>query len=484
MNVKGSQLPSADEIMALLPREKATPEQIADVPAPHRLFTVSTACGTITGIRQDGWVEFRGVPYATAQRFEQAVPVAAWEGVYDATRWGDRCCQYNGFFPTLTNPVSKFYAAEAIAHRPAGYREDALELNIWAPEQAEGCPVLFYIHGGSFQTGSNTDVTTDGAVYARCGIVTVSINYRLSVFATANDGGKYRGNLAVTDQIAALRWVYSHIADFGGDPKRITLMGESAGAVSVQNLLVSPLVDRGMVHGAIMLSGGGHLFYNPTTEDVNRTCWKEFLDHMGVPFIEQLKEIPAKELYTQWMKSVGTRPGSNLPCINELSLTDNVATHVERKTVQDVPVIIDVLSEDCFPLTLYQAARSYGEGRARTGGEPVYLSFFDRCQPGDTTFGAFHAADLYYVFGSLHRGVRPYDDTDYRISAQMISYFAHFIHTGNPNRGELPPWDPCSAGEQPFLHIGDAEPSMVFPDEEIFRYNSEHKPAFPYVKDT
>lgn len=484
MNRMKHTLIPGDKITLDLPREKATPAQIADLPSADQLFTITTVCGEIRGIRQNGWVEFRGVPYATAERFEQAVPVTSWEGVYDATRWGDRCCQHNGFFAEPSGPISRFYLAEAIAQRPAGYREDALELNIWAPEDAGGCPVLFYIHGGSFQSGSNTDVTTNGVVYAQNGVVTVSINYRLSVFATANDGGKHRGNLAVTDQIAALRWVHEHIADFGGDPARITIMGESAGAVSIQNLLVSPLVDKGLIHGAIMLSGGGYLSYNPVPEETNRAFWRDFLAHMGVSSVDELKAFPARELYTEWMRSSGARPGSNVPCINGISLTDSVASHLERGTVQDVPVIIGMLSEDCFLRSLFSAAKGYAEGRSRTGNKPVYLFFFDRCQPGDTTFGAFHAADLYYVFGSLHRGVRPYDETDYRISAQMISYFLRFIFTGDPNGGDLHQWEPATASRQHFLHFGDEDAAMIFPDEERIRYNAEHKPDFPYLKDT
>ena len=141
---------------------------------------------------------------------------------------------------------------------PIAYSEDSLNLNIWTPDGAEDCPVLVYIHGGSYMTGSNTDASTDGEAYAHHGVITVAINYRLGPFHSVWGDG-YTGNLALTDQLTALRWVKDNIADYGGDPERITVMGESAGAVSVQNLLISPLVEDGLISGAIMLSGGGSL---------------------------------------------------------------------------------------------------------------------------------------------------------------------------------------------------------------------------------
>ena len=100
-------------------------------------------------------------------------------------------------------------------------------------------------------TGSNTDASTDGEAYAHHGVITVAINYRLGPFHSVWGDG-YTGNLALTDQLTALRWVKDNIADYGGDPERITVMGESAGAVSVQNLLISPLVEDGLISGAIM----------------------------------------------------------------------------------------------------------------------------------------------------------------------------------------------------------------------------------------
>ena len=143
------------------------------------------------------------------------------------------------------NETKYFYYNEFRKGETYTYDEDCLFLNIWTPEKAENCPVLVYIHGGSFVKGSNSDPAIDGEAYTRRGIIMVSINYRLGPFASPYGDG-YTGNLALTDQLTALRWIRDNIEDYGGDPQAITVMGESAGAISVQNLLISPWLRRGL----------------------------------------------------------------------------------------------------------------------------------------------------------------------------------------------------------------------------------------------
>ena len=220
-----------------LRREKMTQTEAEWIPSERETVVLETALGSVRGIQRDGWREFRGIPYATAERWEQAVPVTGWEGVYDATRWGNRCAQHKGFYGTADSVVSQFYDDEALIEFPAEYSEDGLNLNIWTPAQKENCPVLVYIHGGSFVKGSNSDAAIDGEAYVKRGVLLVSINYRLGPFASVYGDG-YTGNLALLDQLTALRWIRDNISDYGGDPGRITLMGESAGAISVQNLIL------------------------------------------------------------------------------------------------------------------------------------------------------------------------------------------------------------------------------------------------------
>lgn len=466
-----------------LRQEKWTAEEAAFVPAEDQTVVLDTACGQIRGVRMDGYREFRGVRYATAERWEQASPVTGWEGVYDATAWGDGSCQHRGFFHMADGVINQFYMDEAVAAAPISYSEDSLNLNIWTPEEAEGCPVLVYIHGGSYLTGSNTDPSTDGEAYAHHGIITVAINYRLGPFQSVWGDG-FTGNLALTDQLTALHWVRDNIADYGGDPARITVMGESAGAVSVQNLLVSPLVEEGLIHGAVMLSGGGSLseIGNPTTPDRVEPIWKLLKGQLGVKSLDELKDIPARDLYLAWVRAMGPYAGTAAtPVLDGVALTDNVDAALEKGTVKDVPCIIGMLSQDMWPYTLYDAAAEYGAKRAGAEGAPVYLYYFDRQQPGENKFGAFHGADLYYVFGTLYRNWRPFDETDYRIAENMIDYISNFVQTGDPNGGGLPQWESAAVDQQLFLRFGDEPPAMMEPDTSALANTQLEGPAFPYA---
>ena len=449
-----------------LRREKLTAEELSRVPGEEETVVLNTACGPIKGVQMEGYREFRGVRYASAGRWEQARPVTGWEGVYDATAWGDGSCQYRGFYHMEDSAVSQFYADEAIAAAPITYSEDSLNLNIWTPDEAKDCPVLVYIHGGSYLTGSNTDPSTDGEAYAHHGIITVAINYRLGPFHSVWGDG-YTGNLALTDQLTALRWVRDNIADYGGDPTRITVMGESAGAVSVQNLLISPLVEEGLIHGAVMLSGGGSLseIGTPTVPQQVEPIWTRLKGQLGVDSLDELKDMPAKELYAAWVTALGPYAGTAAaPVVDGVALTDDVDAALEKGSVKDVPCIIGMLSQDMWPYTLHDAAAEYGARRAQAGGAPVYLYYFDRQQPGENRFGAFHGADLYYVFGTLYRNWRPFDDTDYRIAEDMIDYISNFVKTGDPNGSGLPRWESAAADRQLFLRFGDERPDMMEPN--------------------
>ena len=468
-----------------LRREKMTQEEMDRVPQEDSLVTIDTALGEIQGIQYDGYREFRGVRYATAERWRDAVQTKAWEGTYDATHWGDSSWQYRGYFNGAADSlINQFYLNEALVERKAGYSDDSLNLNIWTPDGAENCPVLFYIHGGAFMTGSNLDTSTDGEAYTRRGVVTVAINYRLGPWANIYGDG-YEGNLALTDQLTALHWVRDNIADYGGDPERITIMGESAGAVSVQNLLISPLVEDGLIHGAIMLSGGGDLsaMGTPTYPAVCESIWIQLKRNLGVEHLDELRDMEPKDLYLAWAKSLGNYAGfAATPILNQVSLTDPVSVCLDKNTVKNVPCIIGMLSEDMTPKAFYDAATEYGKKRAEAEGEPVYLYYFDRVQPGDEQFGAFHGADLYYAFGTLYRNWRPFDETDYRIAANMLDYISNFVKTGDPNGNDLPRWEPAEVEKQRFLRFGDDPAVMMEPDVNLLIQNQKERPAFPYAE--
>ncbi|MEV4422751.1 carboxylesterase family protein [Patulibacter sp. NPDC049589] len=215
---------------------------------------VTTGSGAVRGTASDGIAAFKGIPYAAApvgpRRFAAPEPAAPWADVRDATAYG----------PTPPKPAYQ-PPFDTMLSDPMIAGDDVLNLNVWTPEDrldggGDPLPVLFWIHGGAFRAGTGAVGTYDGSAFARDGVVCVTINYRLGMdgFGALPDAPPNRGLL---DQLAALRWVRDEIAAFGGDPARVTIAGESAGAMSAVTLLAAPAA-RGLFHGVIAQSGAGH----------------------------------------------------------------------------------------------------------------------------------------------------------------------------------------------------------------------------------
>jgi len=228
--------------------------------------------GSVRGSVEAGVASFLGIPYAAppfgANRMRPPQPVVPWTGERDATAFGptapkgDYPPQYATLFPEITI---------------AG--QDCLNLNVWTPDPAAvGLPVLVWIHGGSYMNGSGSVGAYDGSAFARDGVVCVTINYRLAAegFLYLDDGV---ANLGLLDQVAALQWVQRNISAFGGDPARVTVAGESAGAMSVTTLLAMPMAD-GLFAQAIAQSGAGAHTLVPET---GRTVAGYLAEALGVP---------------------------------------------------------------------------------------------------------------------------------------------------------------------------------------------------------
>jgi para-nitrobenzyl esterase len=223
--------------------------------------TVRIASGEVRGEASGNLMIFKGIPFAAppvaSLRWRPPQPVQAWKGVRSAMEFGNECMQ----FPSSGN------AAPLRAH----LSEDCLYLNVWAPAHPanKSLPVMVWIHGGGFVNGGSSPVVFDGSHFADRGVVFVSINYRLGRFgffafpALKHEGGMM-GNYAFMDQIAALKWVKNNIAAFGGNPNHVTIFGESAGGMSVNFLLTSPLA-RGLFQQAMVESGGGRNTILPPT---------------------------------------------------------------------------------------------------------------------------------------------------------------------------------------------------------------------------
>ncbi|HEY0716533.1 MAG TPA: carboxylesterase family protein [Streptosporangiaceae bacterium] len=247
--------------------------------------------GAVRGTAGDGVAAFLGVPYAAApfggRRLRPPQPVAPWAGVRDATTYGatvpkgDYPPQYQRLFPEVVIPG-----------------EECLNLNVWAPDPVgEGLPVLVWIHGGSFMNGSGSVGEYDGSAFARDGVVCVTINYRLAaegfLFTGEDDTRPGDANLGLLDQLAALDWMQVNIAAFGGDPARVTVAGESAGAMSVTTLLSMPR-SAGLFAQAIAESGAGA---HTLTADEGRMVAGYLAAELGVPAErEAIKAVPLDKL--------------------------------------------------------------------------------------------------------------------------------------------------------------------------------------------
>ncbi|HEX6349687.1 MAG TPA: carboxylesterase/lipase family protein [Candidatus Dormibacteraeota bacterium] len=250
-------------------------------------IVVETRTGEVRGRQSEGVVAFKGIPYAAPpfgpNRFRPPVPHARWEGVLDALGYG----------PTVPKPPY-FPPFDVLLPEPAIPGEDCLNLNIWTPDpQATGLPVLVWIHGGAFANGSGAVPTYDGTRFARDGVVAVTINYRLGVdgFLFLDDG---ISNLGLLDQIAALEWVRDNIAAFGGDAGKVTIAGESAGAMSVTTLMAMPRA-RGLFKRVIAESGAGH---HALTSATAAKVGRYLAEKVGVPATrEAIAAAPVEKVY-------------------------------------------------------------------------------------------------------------------------------------------------------------------------------------------
>lgn len=247
---------------------------------------VTSRTGALVGRVVDGVAAFLGIPYAAppfgARRFQAPGPPASWSGTRNATSFGPTVPK--GEYPAPSRP----YFPEVWI--PG---EDCLNLNVWTPDPgARGLPVLVWIHGGSFMNGSGSLEEFDGTAFARSGLVCVTINYRLGAdgFLFLDDGIANRGLL---DQLAALRWVQENIAAFGGDPTRVTVAGESAGAMSIVTLLSMP-ESAGLFARAIAQSGAAAHVLSP---EQGRMVTRYLCKSLGIaPTREAVSAVPVDTL--------------------------------------------------------------------------------------------------------------------------------------------------------------------------------------------
>ena len=441
---------------------------------------IKTPCGEIQGTtcQWPGVVAFKGIRYATAERFKYPEIVTSWEGIYDATKYGNCSYQPRAFYDEEKMLEKVFYYYEFRKGETYTYSEDCQYLNIWVPEEAEEgskLPVLFYIHGGGFTGGCGHEKHFDGPVWPNKGVIAVTINYRLGPLGFAclpelKEEAGYTGNYGLYDQLAALQWVRNNIEAFGGDVDNITIMGQSAGAMSVFQHCISPL-SEGMYARAVMSSGGGvnPMFNTKDTSENRYAFWQKVMEIAGCDTLESFRQLEAEKLFAAWNQAKAGDPAAAMatfPCIDGRLVVYDGISALANGLQKNIPYMMGSTSHDIVPPFVFEMAKNWCIAQAEQGKQDSFCWFFDRMLPGDEN-GAWHSSDLWYWFGTLKNGWRPFTEHDYMLSDKMTSYLCNFVKTGNPNGEGLLEWTPMKDASDFVLHWGEEGICMSDVDMEM-----------------
>jgi para-nitrobenzyl esterase len=463
--------------------------------------TISTESGAISGIREDGLSIYKGVPFAAPPvgdlRWRPPAPVAPWTATRNAEAFAPACMQVGVSMP---------------GEIPPAVSEDCLYLNIWTPAKSaqEHLPVIVWIYGGGYINGSASMPLYWGDRLAHKGVIIVTIAYRLGPLGflahpelTRESPHHSSGNYGLMDQIAALEWIQRNIADFGGDPKNVTIAGQSSGAISVSILMASPLA-KGLFQRAIGESGGlfeplqlapKYLLTNAESDG------EKYALSLGATSLQQLRRLPANQLS-------GNAGGIVHPVIEPYVLPVSPYESFASGQQNDVALLIGSNAEEARALVDFNHVtaatfdsdleHSYGalppqlvaayphatdeEARqarlslerdlrfgwdmwawarlqAGTGKNPVYYYSFRQKPPFPAGsvyegWGASHFAELWYVFDHLDQSPWRWSKEDRRVAEEMSSYWINFAKSGNPNGRDLSTWPAFTNADGKVRYLG------------------------------
>ncbi|GGH01104.1 carboxylesterase/lipase family protein [Silvibacterium dinghuense] len=501
----------------------------------HAAPTVKTTAGAVFGVEDSSAqvVSFQGIPFAAPPigdlRWRAPQPPAPWSGIRAADHPGASCMQ-------TTADERLPWTHEFLVHNQVS--EDCLYLNVWTPQLSSSAnlPVVVYIHGGGFVEGSGAVQIYDGTNLASTGLVVVTINYRLGIFGffahpelAAESPHHAAGNYGLMDQIAALRWVQANIRSFGGDPDRVTIWGQSAGAFSVGALLVSPEA-RGLFTGAMADSGlslGGLPIKDLAAAEADGTKFAS--DHHAAS-LHDLRAMSAEELLKAqqqggrfspnidgWILPAAPpelarrRAGSDVPVITGYQANDGLLSMPPLHSVADYEALArqrygsfageylrlyPAASDAAMVKAAIEASRDrdrvsmylWAVSRGQSVHSPVFTYYFDRGipWPQHPEYGAFHSGEIPYFFRNLKLLDRSWQNIDHQVSDLASAYLKAFASSGTPDAKGLPTWSPVGKDLPRTMEIGERTGVMPLADKAKLdfwtRYfhssESQHAPLF------
>ncbi len=477
------------------------------------LDRVKTQAGLVSGkTSTEGNIHvFKGIPFAAppvgALRWKSPQPAKPWTGV--------RKCESFGPSPMQNEPTPFSMWTEEFLIPKAPISEDCLYLNVWtgAKSSDEKRPVLVWIYGGGFASGGSGVPIYDGEAMARKGIVFVSINYRVGIFGffahpelTRESGRNASGNYGLMDQIAALQWVQKNISAFGGDPKNVTIAGQSAGSMNVNCLVASPLA-KNLFQKAIAQSGANFTRGNPTLQQAEQDGLK-MAEAFNTSSMTELRNKSAEELLK---KAQGMRgpviDGYVLPAAiagifasakqNEVTLltgwnedegmlfgplksADDFRKQAEQQYGADAKTFLQfypssndaeaAVSQLKVSRDVIFGVQNYAWAtiQSNQGKSGVYVYRFTRKVPANgeyVKYGAFHTGEVPYAYDNLKFVNRPWEPVDWELTRVMSTYWINFVRTGNPNGRGLPQWPAYSTKEKAIMVLSEKPAAKPLPDQ-------------------